>query len=126
MPALLLVPFFGFLMYFLYQRGYVCLSSKRALAFIGSKRAKSATFTACSGKISRVLRPTQSRSYSFQFDADLSKGSVQAELRDKGRTLLFTLDGEHPQAFVNLEKGKAYTLTIRFHAASGRYALDWT
>lgn len=111
--------------YFLYINGYMVLTSKRAIMFIGSKRGKEARFTSCSGYIRRIVRFTESRQYEFTFEAELFKGNVSVELLDSSKKRVMFLK-ENRQGTVSVEEGKRYYLMIRFESASGSYQLDWS
>lgn len=110
--------------YFLYINGYMILTSKRAMMFIGSKRGKEARFASCSGYIRRIVRFTESRQYEFTFEAELSKGNVSIELLDSSKKRVMFLK-ENRQGTVSVEDGKRYYLMIRFESATGSYSLDW-
>ena len=115
----------GIAMYLLYRNGWMVLSSKSAVTFIGGNRGKSATFSKCSGSIKRILRCTEDREYRFFLDAALTKGDMSVSLVGPDKRELLRLTQSMPQASVTLEKGTRYTLVLRFRSATGRYALQW-
>ena len=115
----------GFVMYLLYRNGWMILSSKSAVTFIGSNRGKSATFSGCSGSIKRIIRCTEDREYRFFLDAALTKGHMSVSLLGPDKRELLQLSESNPQGSVTLEKGTRYTLVLRFRSATGRYALQW-
>ena len=119
LPLFLLITF-----WVLYTNGFLVLSSKRALKFIGIRQGREASFTACTGQMKRVIRFPGSRTFHFAFSPELTRGEVSAELLDRG-TQLLTLDSSTQTGAVSVEKGRAYTLVIRFRSASGKYTLHW-
>ena len=56
-------------MYLLYQNGWMVLSSKSAVSFVGSKRGTAAAFSRCSGSIRRIVRFKESKTYGFTLDS---------------------------------------------------------
>lgn len=112
----------------LYYAGVLPVQQKRALSYIGTgsfqKRCFGASFTGCTGKIRRVLRVNESRSYSFRLSGHVQEGTVRAAVQ-KGSDPLLTLTADNPTATVFLEKGTVYRLEIRFQSASGDYQLEW-
>ena len=115
----------GIVMYLLYRNGWMVLSSKSAVTFVGSNRGKSATFSGCSGSIKRIIRCSEDREYRFFLDAALTKGDMSVSLLGPDKRELLQLTDSMPQASAALEKGKSYTLVLRFRSATGRYALQW-
>ena len=115
----------GIVMYLLYRNGWMILSSKSAVTFIGSNRGKSATFSGCSGSIKRIIRCAEDREYRFFLDAALTKGDISVSLLGPDKRELLQLTESMPQGSVTLEKGKSFTLVLRFRSATGRYALQW-
>ena len=115
----------GIVMYLLYRNGWMVLSSKSAVTFIGSNRGKSATFSGCSGSIKRIIRCKEDREYRFFLDAALTKGDMSVSLLGPDKRELLRLTESVPQGAVTLEKGTRYTLVLRFRSATGRYALQW-
>ncbi|MBE6961872.1 MAG: hypothetical protein E7445_05385 [Ruminococcaceae bacterium] len=119
LPLFLIIAF-----WVLYTNGFLILSSKRALAFIGTRQGREASFTACTGQIKRVVRFPESRTFHFAFSPELTRGEVSAALLDHG-TQLLVLDSAVQNGAVSAEKGRPYTLVIRFRSASGKYTLHW-
>lgn len=115
----------GLSLLFLYRRGVIPVASKRALLFYGSAGGKRANFTSCTGSIQRIYRVAESRSYYFRLKLALSKGEVSLTLSDSGKRILLYLDSQLSEGEVWLEKGKPYTLKIRFEHATGGYDLSW-
>ena len=115
----------GIVMYLLYINGWMVLSSKSAVTFVGSRGGKSASFSGCNGSIRRIVRFSESRVYTFSLDCALTKGSMTATLLGPDKQELLCLSSDHPSAAVALEKKKRYTLVLRFQSATGRYGLHW-
>ena len=111
--------------YLLYSNGFLVMSSKRALMYVGTRRGKSAKFSSCSGYTKRVIKVQETKPYRFTFDCNLTAGTVRIEIVDASKNTILTLDESHPAATVDLEKGKRYHLICRFNGASGDYVLDW-
>lgn len=111
-----------------YLFGGMPVTVKTAAVYVGSgswrEHCFGASFTRCSGRIHRILRVKESRSYSFRLSGHVQQGSVRAMLTANGVPVL-TLGGECPTATVFLQRGKFYRLTLRFQFASGDYQLEW-
>ncbi len=122
---LLIFALLGGVMYLLYINGYMVMSRKRALTFIGSQRGKKASFTHCNGYIRRVFKVKESRKYVFDLDLQLSKGEMQVTLLDEGKNEIAWLDESRRTASLELTAGKRYYLVFRFANASGRYELKY-
>lgn len=117
------------LFYILYILGYLPVSTKRAVMFVGSmgfgKPECHASFTSCTGHIHRCVRFREGRSYSFRFLSQLSVGQVTVQLLDTHRKPVLTLTEAAPTGVIPAERGKRYYLYIHFQKASGSYQLDW-
>lgn len=116
---------FCILFYRLYLNGYLIISAKRALTFIGSARGKKASFSSCSGKIKWYVRFKENQALRFSFACELTKGEVTAELYAPGKELVLSLSSSHPTALLTVSKNTRYTLIIRFQHATGSYSLSW-
>ena len=121
---LLIFALLGGVMYLLYINGYMVMSRKRALTFIGSQRGKKASFTACNGYIRRVFKVKESRKYVFSLDLQLSKGEMQVELLD-GKDVIIHLDADKPTEYAEITADKRYYLVFRFAKATGKYELKY-
>lgn len=115
----------GLSLFFLYRRGIIPVASKRALLFYGSAGGKRANFTSCTGSIWRIYRVSESRSYHFYLKSSLSQGETTLTLYDPAKKILLSLDTQLPEGEIWLEKGRPYTLKIRFDHATGSYDLSW-
>lgn len=121
----ILCLFMGVGMYLLYISGWMVLSSKSAVTFVGSRGGKAASFSGCSGSVRRIIRFSEDRVYTFMLDCALTKGSVTIVLLDPDKKEVLRLSGDQPNMAVALERNKRYTLVVRFEAATGRYGLRW-
>ena len=121
--AVLLGLLFVGVFVFLYNQGYMVSKSYSAVMFVGSSKGNSAKFTSCNGYIKRIVRFKTDGMYTFLLDAELTKGDMSVELLDAAREKIMQLKCANPSASIAVEKKKKYYLVIRFHAATGRYAL---
>ncbi|MBQ4551056.1 MAG: hypothetical protein IJA49_08195 [Oscillospiraceae bacterium] len=124
-PLGILCLVMGVGMYLLYISGWMVLSSKSAVTFVGSRGGKAASFSGCSGSVRRIVRFSEDRVYTFMLDCALTKGSVTIVLLDPDKKEVLRLSGDQPNMAVALERNKRYTLVVRFEAATGRYGLRW-
>ena len=124
-PLGLLCLFMGVGMYLLYLSGWMVLSSKSAVTFVGSRGGKAASFSGCSGSVRRIVRFSEDRVYTFTLDCALTKGSMTIMLLDPDKKEVLRLSGDQSNMAVALERKKRYTLVVRFEAATGRYGLRW-
>lgn len=115
--------------YLLYRLGWLPVCVKRAAVFMGcgswKKRCIGASFTACSGKILRVIRFSEGRSYSFRLSGHVQQGSVRVRLLEGRGVPVLELTPASPSGLVSLAQGKPYRLQILFENASGDYQLEW-
>lgn len=117
------------LFYLLYRLGYLTLTMKRAAVYVGSGSWKGhylgASFTSCSGKIQRMVRFPEGRSYSFRLSGHVQQGSVRVQLLDGQRIPVLELTAASPSGIVSIAAKKPYCLQILFEHASGDYQLEW-
>lgn len=123
LKTVLLLLIMAVVFWILYDRGYMVLNSKTAAFYVGSKRGTSARFTTCSGSVKRIVRFREDGVSTFVLDLELSKGEVSVELYDSDKQQVLQLDSAKRSASVSLERGKKYTLVVKFKSATGRYAL---
>ena len=116
-------------MYLLYRNGYMPITSKRALTFVGrsvyAKDRCGASFSACTGTLRRVLKCRQTGSYRIALDQELSKGQVSALLLGAKGLCLLSLDEKTPAGRFYLEKGGHYEILISMQSATGSCMLRW-
>ena len=115
--------------YMLYRLGCLPVSIKRAAVYVGSgswrNRCIGASFTACSGRIQRVVRFPEGRSYSFRLSGHVQQGGVRVRLLDGHRVPVLELTPASPSGIVRIPPKKPYYLQILFENASGDYQLQW-
>ncbi|MBQ4321984.1 MAG: hypothetical protein IJC35_07065, partial [Oscillospiraceae bacterium] len=110
-------------MYLLYLNGWMVLSSKSAVSFVGSKRGTAASFSRCSGSIRRIVRFKESKTYTFTLDSALTSGEMTVSLLGADKKEVLRLSSAQPCMAVELEKNQRYTLILRLSRATGRYGL---
>ena len=123
---LLFAILFCILMYFLYINGYMIINAKRAAVFIGSIRGKGtcgASFRSCSGYMKRIMRFRESRAYHFVLDAKLVSGEMEVEILDRDKKVILHLDEKSPEATIEADGKKRYTLIFRFKSATGEFKM---
>ena len=114
--------------YLLYSNGYMVVSKKRALMFVGSIRGLrncKATFTSCNGHMRRVVRFRESRVYAFTLHTELTAGEMTMELLDSDKKVIMELNSEKQMGSVDINCKKRYYLVFRFQTASGSYEFQW-
>lgn len=111
----------------LYFMGWLPVSVKRAVLFSGNmgKQHCSASFTACHGRIFRVIRFRESRSCSFSLTGHIRRGSVTATVQDIHGTPLLTLTDVTPTGILPAQAARRCILVLRFDHADGDFRLDW-
>lgn len=119
----------GGLLYWLYINGYLTVSAKSAVAFVGSMRAGQnlceAVFTSCSGYVMRIVRFRESRDYQFFLAGQTDRGSVIVEVQNRAKLPVLLLDADHRCGTLHPDCKQRYYLVVRFHAASGNFRLQW-
>ncbi len=116
------------LFYVLYIYGYMVISAKRAMKFIGSIRGYDsckATFTSCDGYMKRVMRFEENKTYCFKLRTELTKGEVSVEILDSNKQKILELNSVHQSERIDVYKGERYYMVFRFQMASGKYELKW-
>ena len=122
--SLILVAVAAAVMWLLYINGYMVMSSKRAVSFVGSDRGRRASLTACTGYIKRAVRFSESKTLRADLTLTLDKGYVYAELLDDRKQQILRLDENRPNGNISVEKGRRYWLIFHFESATGEYALQ--
>ena len=111
------------LYFFLYNSGYMVMKSLRAVTFVGSPKGKGATFTSCTGSVSRIVRFKESGTLRYFLDAELSKGDISVEFLDADKRSIMKLNQENRHGTISVESKKKYYFIVKFQSASGRYSL---
>lgn len=118
----------GILFYVLYIYGYMVINAKRAVMFVGSIRGYDsckASFSSCDGYMKRVMRFTESKTYHFALESELTKGAMSVEILDAGKQKVLELNSIHPGDSLDVQKNERYYIIFRFQMASGKYELRW-
>ena len=125
---ILFTVLFCILLYVLYINGHMTINAKRAVTFIGSIRGRGkcgASFHSCSGYMKRIMRFKESRVYYFELDVNLVNGELEVEILDREKKPVVHLDGNTPQAELEVDREEQYTLMFRFKSATGDFKLRW-
>jgi len=93
--------------------------------FQPGKSADRTTLDACTGWVRHMGRFCESRTYTFSFDAKLSKGDVEVLLLDKEKQPLLKLSKQFPTQTIDLDGKSRYYLRWEFKSASGKCELRW-
>lgn len=118
-PVCFLLLLLGFAA--LYEGGLISLDTKRAVLFIG--KAEKARLLSCSGTIRRVVRLAAGETLTWRLEAELTAGTLSAELRAPSGEVLLRLDPMQPTGSFHADRPLRCVLVIRFQAASGQYVL---
>ena len=121
--AVFLILILSVVFYVLYQSGYLVISSKSAVSYIGSARGNGAGFVSCSGSVKRIVRFRADGTYTYILDAELSKGNLTVEMLDSDGQRVLYLDRANPRASIAARRAKKYCLIVRFLSATGKYTL---
>ena len=113
------------MLYVLYWNGYLTVSVKKSVLFIGSMGAKRAKFASCTGFIKKIVRFQADTTYIFTLETQLTKGELTVELLDSQKQELMCLNSQNSRAAVAVQQGKRYDLVFHFQSATGRYAIRW-
>lgn len=121
----------GIVQYLFYINGFLIVKAIRALVFRGSARRwwrnnPAAKVISCSGWVRKVIKYKESRQYQFTFDADISKGSITAEIQNRNKEPILTLDAENAQGVLEIDSSERYYLVVRFKKATGSFEMRWT
>jgi len=124
----LVIVAFSALLYVLWLNGYLIISRKTAALFLGLLRRKGrckVKFASCNGYVKKVIKIDESRNYTFNFNGNISKGNVIAEIQDKSKNILLQLDKNNSESAIDLDKDSRYYLVLRFEKADGNFELTW-
>lgn len=118
----------GYILYLLYINGYVIISHKTALLFVGKlyrKNSSKAEFISCNGTVKRMLRFKENQSVYFQLESQITEGDFSVEILDKNKQILLHLDSQKSEGWMHVEEKKNYILVFSFKSTSGSYYLNW-
>ncbi len=113
------------LIYILYMNGFIPITVKSSVMFIGGLSGKKARFTSCNGYMKRIVKLKAGRKYRFTLNSKLVNGSMTAELIGHNKQRVLLLNEFISQENLSVNKTGRYTLILRFNSASGEYLLDW-
>lgn len=103
--------------------------SKRIFAilfvFRPGKDADRVTLDSCTGWVKRRGRFSESRTYEFTLDTQLTKGEAEVMLLGAKRERLMKLNRQSPTGKIDLAAKNRYYLRWEFEGATGKCALRW-
>ena len=112
----------------MYDNGYIGITSKAAVVFIGSfpkKTSWQATFTKCKGTMKRIIRFEDSKSYNFKLDLEIDEGELVVEIMDSNKQVVLRLDTNTTTGSIDVGDNRKYYMTVRIGAATGKYVVSW-
>lgn len=83
------------------------------------------TLNSCTGWVKHVGRFSESRTYEFILNTQLSKGDVEVLLLDAKKELLMKLNRQSPTGTIDLDAKNRYYLRWKFEGATGKCELCW-
>ncbi len=110
---------------FFYMNGWIPITVKSAVMFIGGKSGKKAVFSSCNGYMKRIIKLKEECVYHFELTPKLSSGNMSVELLDNRKQVLMRVTELQRETDFKAGKGKRYTLMIHFKNATGEYELEW-
>lgn len=125
---LLVFIIIGAIYYILYLRGYMIVSAKRAVVFIGNLLGRNkcnVNFSSCNGYVKRIVRFHDAGEVRFNLDGKVTKGNVQVEILDANKQRILLLDYGKRNGEIIVHKKKRYYLIFRFENATGDLKLSW-
>ena len=110
-----------------YFRGIAVSKSITAILFVFHPRrdADSVTLGSCTGWVKHMGRFSESKTYEFTLDTQLSKGDVEVILLDAKKELLMKLNRQSPTGKIDLDAKNRYYLRWEFEGATGKCELRW-
>ncbi len=123
MHAVIILIVIFLVLYLLYESGLIALQSKRAVLFTSSINGMKAKFTGCTGKITRIVRLKEARTYIIRFQKSADKGSVFLSLTDPEGNKLIE-GGEEETFTLSPVPGKRHKLSVHMEKASGNYKIE--
>lgn len=83
------------------------------------------TLVSCTGWVKHMGRFSESRTYEFTLDMQLSKGDAEVVLLDAKKERLMKLDRQFPTGAIELDAKSRYYLRWKFEGATGKCELVW-
>ena len=107
-----------------------CIAVSKSIAavlfvFRPSRNADRAALNSCTGWVRHMGRFSESRTYEFTLDTQLSKGDAAVSLLDAKKVLLMRLNRQSPAGKIDLDARNRYYLRWEFENATGKCTLRW-
>lgn len=107
-----------------------CIAVSKSIAavlfvFRPSRNADRASLNSCTGWVRHMGRFSESRTYEFTLDTQLSKGDAAVSLLDAKKVLLMRLSRQSPAGKIDLDARNRYYLRWEFENATGKCTLRW-
>lgn len=121
------IPLTGVLFLLLYREGLMVTKCIAAVLFVfrPGKHGDRVSLDSCTGWVRHAGRFRESRTYQFQFDYQLSKGSAEVILLDRQKQELLRLTKDKTTAELPLSRNARYYLRWEFKGATGKCELRW-
>ena len=118
---------FAALIYLLYRQGFAVTKSIAAVLFVfqPGKHGDRVSLDSCTGWVRHAGRFRESRTYSFRFDCQMSKGDAEVILLDRQKRELMRLNSQKTTGELALNGDARYYLRWEFKSATGKYELLW-
>ena len=94
-------------------------------AFRPGRDTDRVTLNSCTGWVKHMGRFSESRTYEFTLDTQLSKGDVEVILLGAKKELLMKLNQQSPKGKIDLNAKNRYYLRWEFKSATGKCELRW-
>lgn len=118
---------FVFVIYILYIQGLAATKQIAAVLFVfrPGRNSGRASLNSCTGWVRHIGRFRESRTYTFTFESQLSKGEAEVLLLDGKKQELLRLNRHSASGTAALSKGQRYYLLWKFKSATGKCELHW-
>ncbi len=110
-----------------YLLGIATIKRIRAVLFIfqPGKSSDRAVLKACTGYVRHRGKFSESKTYVFVLDAQLTNGDAEVLLMDNKKRPLLKLSRQFPSQSIDLDGNCRYYLRWEFKSASGKCELSW-
>lgn len=110
-----------------YFRSIAVSKSIAAILFVFRpyRDADKVTLDSCTGWVKHMGRFSESRTYKFTLDTQLSKGDVEVTLLNAKKESLMRLNRQSPTGTIDLDAKNRYYLRWKFEGATGKCELRW-
>ena len=110
-----------------YFRSIAVSKSITAILFVfrPCRDADKVTLDSCTGWIKHMGRFSESRTYKFTLDTQLSKGDAKVILLNTIKEPLVELNRRSPTSTIELDAKNRYFLLWKFEGATGKCVLHW-